>query len=134
MVNGGSSALQDFPRTPERITQRPNTAPACCLGHPACLWIGVMRPHRRSSASHHLVEAVTGEGQTRSQNGGPVIAGSETARTTPAAEPLPAIWPMIRELAWAHWGTNDGPRTPVSAGDAIWQAWAVHDRWPWGGR
>jgi hypothetical protein len=93
------------------------------------------RPHRRGSASHHLVQAATGEGRTPSRPGGPITrTGTETACATPTAAPLPAIWPMIRELAWAHHGTNDGPRTPASARDTMWLAWDVHDQWPWGGQ
>jgi hypothetical protein len=33
--------------TTEPETSRPNTAPAYYLGHPARLWIAVMRPRRR---------------------------------------------------------------------------------------
>ena len=120
---------------PERRARRPNTAPAYYLGHPARLWITVTRPHRRGSASDRPEQAATGGGQTPSRHGGPVTgAGTETARAAPIAAPMPAIWPMIRELAWAHHGTNDGPRTPASARDAMWLAWAVHDQWPWGGQ
>ena len=54
----------DFPGALERKARRLNTAPACYLGHPARPWITVMRPHRRGSASHHPVQAVTGEGRT----------------------------------------------------------------------
>jgi hypothetical protein len=56
-----------------------------------------------------------------------------TMRSTeaaPATTPLPTIW----ELAWAYHGTNDGPRTPASARDTMWLAWAAHDQWPWGGQ
>jgi len=129
--SGGGSALRDFPGTPERTARRPNTAPAYYLGHPARLWITVMRPHRRARAPHHALQAVTGGGRTRSRHGGPVTgAGTETACATSTIAPLPAIW----QLAWAHHGTDDGPRTPASARDTMWLAWALHDQWPWGGQ
>ena len=63
---GGGSALRDFPAEPERRSRRPNTAPAYYLGHPAGLWITVMRPRRRPTASRHLMEAaVSGGNPTR---------------------------------------------------------------------
>jgi hypothetical protein len=40
---GGGSALRDVPAEPEPGFSRPNTAPAYYLGHPARLWITVMR-------------------------------------------------------------------------------------------
>ena len=46
------SAVRDFPAEPEPDFSRPNTAPAYYLGHPAALWITVMRPRRRRTASH----------------------------------------------------------------------------------
>jgi hypothetical protein len=54
---GGGSALRDIPAGPERTDRRPNTAPAYYLGHPASLWISVMRPRRRRTASARLPEA-----------------------------------------------------------------------------
>lgn len=100
--SGGGSALRDFPRAPERNALRPNTAPAYYLGHPARLWITVMRPRRRASASHHPVQAVTGGGYTPARQGGPVTgAGTETACATRTTAPLSASWPTIWELAWA---------------------------------
>jgi hypothetical protein len=42
---GGIDA-RDFPAGPEPEISRPNTAPAYYLGHPARLWITVMRPRR----------------------------------------------------------------------------------------
>jgi hypothetical protein len=63
---GGGSALRDFPAKPRRNARRPNTAPAYYLGHPAALWITVMRPRRRRTASCHLLEAaVSGGNPTR---------------------------------------------------------------------
>jgi hypothetical protein len=45
---------------------RPNTAPPYYLGHPADLWITIMRPRRRPAASLHLVEAAaSGDNPTR---------------------------------------------------------------------
>ena len=40
------TALRDFPAEPEREARPPNTAPAYYLGHPARLWITVMRRRR----------------------------------------------------------------------------------------
>jgi hypothetical protein len=60
------TAQQQPPRAPapvvERIVgwsarHRPNTAPAYYLSHPAGLWITVMRPRCRPTASCHLMEA-----------------------------------------------------------------------------
>jgi len=38
----------------ERRHRRPNTAPAYYLGHPAALWITVMRPHRRPATASEV--------------------------------------------------------------------------------
>ena len=63
---GGGSARQIFPAGPARKGRRPNTAPAYYLGHPAALWITVMRPRRRPTASRDLMEAaVSGGNPTR---------------------------------------------------------------------
>ena len=56
---GGGSSLRDVPAEPERTDRRPNTAPAYYLGHPAGLWITVMRPRRRRTASCRLLEAAS---------------------------------------------------------------------------
>jgi hypothetical protein len=62
----GGSALRDYPARPERKGRRPNTAPAYYLGHPAGLWITVMRSRRRRTASRYLMEAaVSGGNPTR---------------------------------------------------------------------
>jgi hypothetical protein len=58
--DGGGSVLRAFPGVPKRTARRPNSAPAYYLGHPARLWITVMRPHRGAGASHHPMPAVTG--------------------------------------------------------------------------
>ena len=51
----GGIAVLDFPAEPEPEISRPNTAPAYYLGHPARLWITVMRPrHRRTTSGHSL--------------------------------------------------------------------------------
>ena len=64
--SGGGFALRDFPGEPERKARRPNTAPAYYLGHPAGLWVTVMRPRRRPTASRHLMESdVSGGNPTR---------------------------------------------------------------------
>lgn len=43
---GNAAAVRDLPAEPEPEISRPNTAPAYYLGHPARLWITVMRPPR----------------------------------------------------------------------------------------
>jgi hypothetical protein len=50
---------------PEQKAHRPNSAPAYYLGHPACLWITVMRPHRRGGASEHAPYAPGDAGRAR---------------------------------------------------------------------
>ena len=77
-----------------RKSRRPNTAPAYYLGHPARLWITVMRPRRRHTTSHHAMQTITGGGkQTPSRQGGPLTgARAETACTTPAT----TSWPVTR--------------------------------------
>jgi hypothetical protein len=67
----GGIAVLDFPAEPEPEISRPNTAPAYYLGHPARLWITVMRPRRRRTTSRHAMQAVTGDGkQAPSRYGG----------------------------------------------------------------
>jgi hypothetical protein len=87
---GGGSAVRDFLAAPKPEISRPNTAPAYYLGHPARLWITVMRPRRRRTTS---MQAVAGGGkQTPSRPGGPRTgAGAETASVTPATMPLPVM-------------------------------------------
>jgi len=67
---GDGSALRDFPAEPERTDRRPNTAPAHYLGHPADLWITVMRPRRRRTASCRLLEAAVSGGNPTWDSGG----------------------------------------------------------------
>ena len=58
--------MRDVPAEPERTVRRPNSAPAYYLGHPAALWITVMRQPRRPAATHHMVQAaVSGDNSTR---------------------------------------------------------------------
>ena len=92
--DGGEPAVRDVPAEPERTGRRPNTAPAYYLGHPARLWITVMRPRRRHTTSHHAMQIITGGGkQTPSRQGGPLTgARAETACTTPAT----TSWPVTR--------------------------------------
>ena len=54
--------LAGDPAGPEPEKIRPNTAPAYYLGRPARLWITVMRPRRRPTASRHATQAATGSG------------------------------------------------------------------------
>ena len=92
--DGGGPAVRDFPAGPERTGRRPNTAPAYYLGHPARLWITVMRPRRRHTTSHHAMQIITSaRKQTPSRQGGPLTgARAGTACTTPATTP----WPVTR--------------------------------------
>ena len=89
----GGTAVRDLPAEPEPEISRPNTAPAYYLGHPARLWITVMRPRRRRTTSHHAMQTVTGGGkQTPSRHGGPLTgAGAETACMTPATTSSPVM-------------------------------------------
>ena len=57
----GGPASRDVPAEPEQTDRRPNTTPAYYLGHPAGLWITVMRPrYRRTTAPHPMATAVSG--------------------------------------------------------------------------
>ena len=62
-------AARHPPAEPERRDRRPNTAPAYYLGHPAALWITVMRPRRRPTASRHLLESAVGSGHPTRDSG-----------------------------------------------------------------
>lgn len=90
----GRIAVRDFSAEPEPEISRPNTAPAYYLGHPARLWITVMRPRRTRTTSHHAMQTITGGGkQTPSRQDGPLTgARAETACTTPAT----TSWPVTR--------------------------------------
>ncbi len=88
------SAIRHFPAEPEPGFSRPNTAPAYYLGHPARLWITVMRPRCRHTTSHHAMQtSAAGRKQTPSRQGGPRTgARAETVSVTPAA----TSWPVAR--------------------------------------
>jgi hypothetical protein len=88
------SGTPHFPAEPEPGFSRPNTAPAYYLGHPARLWLTVMRPGRRHAGSHHVMQTVTDGGdQIPSRQGGPLTgARAQTASTTPAT----TSWPLTR--------------------------------------
>ena len=58
----GGCAQRDVPAGAERKARRPNSAPAYYLGHPAGLWITVMRPRRERTASRDLMEAAISRG------------------------------------------------------------------------
>jgi hypothetical protein len=90
----GEPTLRDVPADPERTGRRPNTAPAYYLGHPARLWITVMRPRRSHTTSHHVLQTITSaRDQTSSRQGSPRTgASAETACTIPAA----TSWPVTR--------------------------------------
>jgi len=53
----GGHLTQEFAGQPVRALPRPNGAPAYYLGRPAHQWITAMRPHRRHTASNHLIQA-----------------------------------------------------------------------------
>jgi hypothetical protein len=91
---GGGLALRDVPAELERTGRRPNTAPAYYLGHPAGLWITVMRPRRRRTASRHAMQITAGGGKQNPLRQGSLLVGAraETACTTPAA----TSWPVTR--------------------------------------
>jgi hypothetical protein len=89
----GGIAARDLPAKPELEISRPSTAPAYYLGHPARLWITVMRPRRKRTTCHHAMQTITGGGkQTPSRQGDLTSARAETACTTPAA----TSWPVTR--------------------------------------
>ena len=90
----GGIAARDFPANPEPGISRPSTAPAYYLGHPARLWITVMRPRRRRITSHHATQTITGgRTHTTSRQGGLLTgAGAGTAHRTPAT----TSWPVTR--------------------------------------
>jgi hypothetical protein len=54
------SAGGAFSAEPGRDIARPNSAPAYYQGRPVHLWLSAMRPRRSRTASHHMVETVTG--------------------------------------------------------------------------
>jgi len=53
-------ATQAFPAEPERVSRRPNGAPAYYLGRPACVWITALSPRRGRIASTRLMQALMG--------------------------------------------------------------------------
>ena len=55
----GRSLSQEFPGEPGRPRSHPNGAPAYYLGRPARQWVTAMRPRRRRTAPHRLMQAVT---------------------------------------------------------------------------
>jgi hypothetical protein len=62
-------AVRHSPAEPEPGHRRPNTAPAYYLGHPAALWITVMRPRRRRTASRHPMETAISDGNPTRDSG-----------------------------------------------------------------
>ena len=92
-ATAGSATRHSAPSR-SRVSARPNTAPAYYLGHPARLWLTVMRPRRRYTRSPRAMQTSTsGRIQIPSRQGGPVTgARAETACTTPATR----SWPVTR--------------------------------------
>jgi hypothetical protein len=60
LVSGDGSVVRYSPEDQDRPISRPNGAPAYYLGRPARVWITVMSPRRRRTASTHLMQAITG--------------------------------------------------------------------------
>lgn len=56
----GGLALRAVAGEAEPKVRRPATAPAYYLGHPAGLWITVMRPRRERAVSRYLTQAAVG--------------------------------------------------------------------------
>jgi hypothetical protein len=119
-------AVRDFPAGPEPGISRPSTAPAYYLGRPARLWITVMRPRRRRTASGHLVQAVTGGGK-QAHHGtaagrkirSPLIpAGSSPHPTTrPAGDRCEMTWPVPFTGPWSPPASRYGPAGPAETQD-----------------
>ena len=86
-------AVRHLSAGPEPDFSRPNTAPAYYLGHPAHLWITVMRPRRRRTTSSHAMQTVTdGEKPTPSGHDGPPVgARAGIACVTSAATSMPVM-------------------------------------------
>jgi len=57
---GGGFVVPAFSAEPGRDIARPNSAPAYYQGRPVRLWLSVMHPRRSRTASHHVMETVTG--------------------------------------------------------------------------
>jgi hypothetical protein len=72
--------------------------------------------------------------QVRTPVGPATGTETEPASATSTTSPCPASCLMIHELAWARHGSNHRPRTPASARNTTWLAWAVPDQRPWGGQ
>ena len=53
-------AVPAFSAEPGPDIARPNSAPAYYQGRPVRLWISAMRPRRSRTASHNVLEAITG--------------------------------------------------------------------------
>ncbi len=74
----GGFVVPAFSTEPGRDIARPNSAPAYYQGRPARLWISAMRPRRSRTASHHVMETVTGgRERTPSEHGLLASAGSK---------------------------------------------------------
>ena len=112
----GGIAARDFPAGPEPGISRPSTAPAYYLGRPARLWITVMRPRRRRTASGHPVQAVTGGGK-QARHG--TAAGREIrsplfpARFFPAPHDAAGQGPVRDDLAGAVHRAMEPADVPV---------------------
>jgi hypothetical protein len=60
--------------------------------------------------------------QSSARPGRPDDWDRDRACATSTTSPCPACCLMIHELAWAHYETDHGPRTPASARDTTWLA------------
>ena len=57
---GAGFVVLAFSAEPGRDIARPNSAPAYYQGRPVRLWLSAMRPRRSRTASHRVMETVTG--------------------------------------------------------------------------
>ena len=109
------SPFPHFPAEAERRHRRPNTAPAYYLGHPAALWMTVMRPRRRPAATRYPVETAVSCGNPTRDSGvlstadSPVIAQVTAAARQgqdspiqPAAQAAPTRCHARSRLAAQH--------------------------------
>ena len=77
------SAPQDLPGEPEPAS-RPNTTPAYYLGHPARLWITVMRPRSTRTTSHYPNHDLTGGKRAPFRPSSPSPASEPKQSTRPS--------------------------------------------------
>jgi len=79
----GGFAVRDSRAEPEPEMSRPNSAPAYYLGHPAGMWITVMRQHRRP----RMFATSTGKRSNRASPSNPVPLGTIPSLTRSFPKP-----------------------------------------------